>query len=147
MQNSEHKKSNEKIFIGFDFGMTNIGIAVGQTITMTATPLKILHAKKGVPNWNEIELLIKNWQPDGLVVGLPIDLNGKENLTTKAARKFIQLLEKKFNLPVYAADERLTTKAAREKIYELSGYKGLQRESIDSIAAKLILEGWMSENI
>lgn len=135
----------DKVFLGFDFGMTNIGVAVGQTVTMTATPLQILHAKKGIPNWSEIQQLINNWHPDALVVGIPVDLEGKENLTTKAAKKFLQTLEEKFHLPVFAAEERLTTKSARENIYESSGYKGLQRSPIDSIAAKLILEGWMRE--
>lgn len=139
--------NNEKIFLGFDFGMRNIGTAVGQLVTKTATPLKIILAKNGTPNWDEVGKLIKEWNPDALVVGIPFDMDGNEiERITKAAQKFLQELKKHFNLPTYAADERLTTKAARERIYESGGYKALQKTPIDSIAAKLILEGWMADN-
>lgn len=138
---------SRRVYLGFDFGMSNIGVAVGQTVTMTATPLKILHAKKGVPNWDEIARLIKDWKPDALIVGVPVHLDGCEHVITKTARKFIASLEKLFKLPVYAAEERLTTKAAKESVYEVGGYKALKREPIDSIAAKLILEGWMRNSI
>lgn len=136
-------QSDTKTYLAFDFGMSNIGVAVGQTLTLTATPLKILHAKRGIPNWDEITKLINEWQPNGLVVGVPVHLDSKEHNITKAAQKFILSLKTKFNLPVFAAEERLTTKAAKEQIFAAGGFKALAREPIDSIAAKLILEEWM----
>jgi len=136
------KKYNE-IFLGFDFGTKNIGVAVGQAVTKTATPLKILAAKNGVPNWHEIMALIATWQPGAVVVGVPVNLDGTPHHVTELARKFIASLKEHAQLPIYEAEERLTTKAAREEIFTAGGYKALQDKAIDSIAAVLILEEWM----
>lgn len=133
------------IFICFDFGTRNIGVAVGQKITKTASPQPIIRAKNGIPNWHEVDKLIKKWNPNALVVGVPVNLKGEEYATTHAARAFIASLRDRYDLPVYEAEERLTTKAARSEIYERGGYKALQNEPIDSIAAKLILEGWFEQ--
>lgn len=131
------------VVLGFDFGLRNIGVAIGQRVTGTATPLLTLRAKQGVPNWLDITHLVKNWQPDGLVVGIPVDLDGTEQDITLAARQFAKELWQRYELPVYEAEERLTTKAARDRVFSTGGYKALQKESIDSIAAKLIVEEWL----
>ncbi len=73
-------------------------------------------------------------------------MDGSEQFITKFARRFAKQLSDRFHLPVHQVDERLTTKAAREKIYETGGYKALQKAAIDSVAAGLILESWMREN-
>jgi putative holliday junction resolvase len=137
--------SNSAIYIAFDFGMRHIGVAVGQKITKTATPLPILIAKSGTPNWQEIAALIKQWQPAAFVVGVPVHLDGRQQAITQAAKHFIEELREHFQLPVYSAEERLTTKDARERIFESGGYKALQHEPIDSIAAKIILESWFNQ--
>lgn len=131
------------IFLAFDYGTRNIGVAVGQKITKSATVLAPLLAKNAVPPWEEIDKLVKNWQPEALVVGVPYQINGSDLKVTPLAKNFIVELKKRYQLPVYAAEERLTTKAAREKIFERGGYKALQNESVDSLAAKLILEEWL----
>lgn len=132
-------------FLGFDFGLKRIGVAVGQSITMSATPLSIIQVR-GMTHWKAIIKLIETWKPSALIVGIPINMDGSEQLITKHARRFAKQLSDQFHLPVYQIDERLTTKAAREKIYELGGYKALQKTAIDSVAAELILESWMREN-
>lgn len=134
----------KNVFLAFDYGTKNIGVAVGQKITKSATVLAPLLAKNAVPPWDEIDKLVKNWQPEALVVGVPYQINGSDLKVTPLAKNFITELKKRYQLPVYAAEERLTTKAAREKIFERGGYKALQNESVDSLAAKLILEEWMS---
>ena len=138
--------TNSAVFLGFDFGTKNIGVAVGQAITKTATPLAIVHAKNGIPNWNEIAKIITAWQPQALVVGVPVALDGSPHRLTILAREFIANLAKHCDLPVYEAEERLTTKAARTEIYTAGGYKALQDKSIDSAAAVLILEEWLKNN-
>ena len=143
MQNSQYP--NNAIFLAFDFGMRNIGVAVGQKFTNTATPLDIIKAKYGRPQWYEITNLIKKWQPAALAVGVPINLDESENNITIAARDFIELLHERFKLPVHSAEERLTTKDARSRVFADAGYRGLQQEQIDSVAAKIILEGWMNQ--
>lgn len=132
------------IFLAFDFGTKNIGVAVGQKITKSATVLSPLIAKKNIPPWGEIDALIKSWQPQALVVGVPYKINGSDLKVTKLAKNFIAQLRSRYKLPVYEAEERFTTKAAREELFERGGYKALQKESVDSLAAKIILEEWMS---
>lgn len=135
--------NNSGVFLSFDFGTRNIGVAVGQIITKTATPLNILRAKNGVPNWDEVAKLIAAWQPQALVVGVPRHLDDTPHRITALARKFIGHLTKRYNLQVYEAEERLTTKSAREEIYAEGKYKALQNKNIDSAAAVLILEEWL----
>ncbi|MDR1057180.1 MAG: Holliday junction resolvase RuvX [Coxiellaceae bacterium] len=133
------------IFLAFDYGTRNIGVAVGQKITKSATALPPLVAKNRTPPWNKIDNLIKNWQPKALIVGVPYKINGGNLAITKLAQNFIKQLKKRYNLPVYAAEEHLTTKAAREEIFKQGGYRALQKESVDSMAAKIIFEEWVSK--
>lgn len=132
-----------KIFIGFDFGTKNIGVAVGQEITGTASPQHSLDAKNGEPNWQEVDALIKSWEPAALVVGIPFRMDGSEQHTTHAARHFSKQLQQRYALPVHHVDERLTTKEARHQLHEQGGYAKIASSNIDSLAAKLILEQWM----
>jgi len=134
-----------QVYLGFDFGLKRIGVAVGQTITHTAQPLKTLQAENGVPNWQDVEKIIMEWTPDGLVVGIPLNMDGTEQPITQNAKQFAKQLEKKFNQSVFEADERLTTLEARNQVFSQGGYKALQKTEMDSIAAKLILERWMDE--
>ena len=132
--------------IAFDYGEKRIGVAVGQSLTGTANPLAGLKAKEGQPNWSEIEKILKEWQPDYLVVGLPLNMDASEQLLTKRATKFSNRLNGRFNIPVKLMDERLSSVEAREQLFSQSGYKGLKNNSIDSQAACLILESWFREN-
>jgi putative holliday junction resolvase len=132
------------IYMAFDFGTKKIGIAVGQTITLTARPLHCLSAQKGPPVFDQIRHLIQQWQPHALVVGIPTHMDGTFQLITYKAKEFAGILREKFNLPVYETDERLTTVEAKQLLFDAGGYKALDT-SIDSFAAKLILEAWMRE--
>ena len=140
------EEQKQQIYLGFDFGMRRIGVAIGQTVTNTASPLPLILANQGIPNWHEIEVIIKKWNPSALIVGVPLNMDTDEfEFVANMAREFAQSLQKRFNLPVHIIDERLTTKAAREFIYETFGYKALQTQPIDSFAAKFILESWMNQ--
>ena len=132
------------VFIAFDYGTRNIGVAVGQKITKSASVLPPLIAKNSIPPWEKIDELVRNWHPQAFIVGMPHTADGTELSVTKLAEKFMEQLKERYKLPVYATGEHLTTKAARTKIFELGGYKALQSESIDSEAAKIILEEWMN---
>jgi putative Holliday junction resolvase len=136
-----------KTILAFDFGTSKIGVAVGQTITRTATPLAMLRARHGVPQWSEVSQLINNWKPNVLIVGIPYNMDGTEQAITHAAREFVQQLHAKFSVPVEEVDERLTTVEAKQILFELGGYKALQEISIDSFAAKLILESWIQKRL
>ncbi|MBV9575890.1 MAG: Holliday junction resolvase RuvX [Gammaproteobacteria bacterium] len=141
------KNNTPKILIAFDFGMKRIGVAIGQTITKNARPLDTILAKDGIPNWIAITKLIKKWLPDALVVGLPLNMDGTDQPISHHARQFAESLREQFQLPVYEMDERLTTKAAREKLFLQGGYKALQDGQVDRIAAQLILQNWFTENL
>lgn len=128
-------------FLGFDFGLKHIGVAVGQNVTCTATPLPIINFDGDY--LQKIIKLINEWHPKAIIVGIPnMD---KSRPITKAAHNFANEISKT-GIPVYEIDERLTTKIAREEVYQRGGYKALQKEAIDSIAAQLILESWLHEN-
>jgi putative holliday junction resolvase len=131
--------------LGFDFGMKSIGIAYGQTLTKTTRPLTAVKAHNGTPRWEQIEKLIKTWQPDALIVGIPLNMDGTQQSITDAAKQFADKLHKYFKLPVHQADERLTTIAAKEELFSDKGYKALTKANIDAKSAQLILENWMHD--
>lgn len=141
-----NKQATAQILIGFDFGMKRIGVAIGQTITQTARPLDTIMAKDGIPHWPAIKKLIQKWLPDGLVVGIPLNMDGTEQPITSHARQFAAQLREHFELPVYEIDERLTTKDAKERLFHQGGFKALQGGQIDRVAAQLILQNWFAEN-
>lgn len=132
--------------IAFDYGEKRIGVAVGQSITGTANPLSPIKAKEGQPNWQDMKMLLTEWKPDYLVVGLPLNMDASEQLLTRRAQKFANRLNGRFNLKVEMMDERLSSVDAREQLFAEAGFKGLKNNSIDSQAACLILESWFREN-
>jgi len=68
-------KQNTTVILGFDFGMKYIGVACGQTITNSASPVACIRAVDGIPNWEEIAALITKWRPTILVVGNPLNMD------------------------------------------------------------------------
>lgn len=130
--------------LSFDFGTKSIGVAVGQAITGTATPLAALKAKDGIPDWLQVEKLIKEWQPSLCVVGLPLNMDGSEQPLTDLARKFANRLHGRFGVQIHLQDERLTTTSVREALFERGGFRELQKGRVDSAAACLILEDYFA---
>lgn len=136
-------KASVEIVLGFDFGTKRIGVAVGQTVTGTARALGTVKAQQGKPQWEALDKYVKTWQPDAFVVGIPLNMDGTEQPLTNAARKFASLLQERFDLPIFEMDERLSTKDARERLFNEGGYKALQNAEVDSVAAQLILQNWL----
>ena len=116
-----------------------IGLAVGQTITATATALEIIKVVNKKPNWEKIEHLIEEWRPDKLIVGHPFTLEGERQEMTDAAEKFGRQLEGRFKLPVELIEEQLSSYEARRELKST--------RDLDAVAARLILETWLRENI
>ncbi len=136
--------------LGFDFGLKKIGLAVGQSVTQTVNPLVTLPSNNQQPDWNKIEQVIKEWQPDILVVGLPVHLDGEEQAMTQAARKFGNRLNGRFKLPVEFVDERLSSYEAEQRLKEINSSKKQTNKrqtamDIDKIAAQLIVESWFRQ--
>jgi putative Holliday junction resolvase len=133
--------ANETL-LGFDFGTKSIGVAVGQQLTGTARALSALKAQDGTPDWNLIEKLLKEWQPDYVVVGLPLNMDGTEQPLTDRARKFANRIHGRFGVRVELQDERLSTVEARADLFERGGFRALQKGQVDSQSAVIILEDW-----
>lgn len=133
-----------KLLLGFDYGTKQIGVAVGQLITGQARELCILKAQNGVPDWQKVEALIREWQPDAIVVGLPLNMDGTPSAMSERAEKFARRLNGRFNLPVHMQDERLTTYEAKgQRLSE--GQRGSYRDNpVDALAAALLLESWLA---
>lgn len=133
--------------LAFDFGTKSIGVAVGSRITSTASPLAALAAKEGIPNWQLLEKLIKEWQPDFCVVGLPLNMDGTEQPLTELARKFGNRLHGRFGVQVKYQDERLTTASVREELFARGGFRELSKGRVDSAAACTILEDFFQTEL
>lgn len=129
--------------LSFDFGTKSIGVATGQMVTATAQPLSAIKANDGIPDWNIVEKVLKEWMPDLVVVGLPLNMDGSEQPITQRAKKFANRLNGRFGVKIVLQDERLTTASAKEFIFSHGGYKALEKGKIDSVSAALILESWM----
>ena len=122
----------------FDFGTRRIGVAVGQTITQTANPLKTVKNSNNKPDWKDIERLIKEWQPDALIVGVPLNMMDEVQEMTVASEKFMRQLHGRFHLPEYGIDERLSSFEAAQRTGKTT--------DLDPVAAQAILETWFAEN-
>ena len=131
--------------LAFDYGLKSIGVAVGQRLTGTASTLKALKAVDGTPDWNQIEALLKEWQPELVVVGLPLNMDGTEQPFTARVHKFINRLHGRFGVKVQAHDERLTTVESRAELFSQGGFKKLSKDAVDCFSAKLILESWFEQ--
>lgn len=137
--------SIKQTFLGFDFGTKRIGLAVGQNITQQARPLTTILYVNKQPDWQKIKNAIDTWQPAGLVIGIPYNMDGTEQPITHLARQFSEACATQFGLPIYQIDERLTTVEAKAQLFADGGYKTLKNSEIDAYAAKLILESWLQQ--
>ncbi|WP_367680386.1 Holliday junction resolvase RuvX [Candidatus Fukatsuia anoeciicola] len=136
-----------RTIIGFDFGTKNIGVAIGQEIIGTATGLTTFKAQEGIPNWQQIKKLLQEWQPDLVVVGLPLNMDGTEQPLTRKARRFTNCLHERFSIKVILHDERLSTIEARSYLFTNNGYRALNKKRINAVSAACILESWFKQQI
>lgn len=145
----DFRRMTASVLLAFDYGHKRIGVATGQSVTGTASPLTVLARHGGRTDWLAIRKLIDEWRPGALVVGLPLMEDGTESDLTRSARRFGRRLREETSLPVHFADERYTSAAARSDFAELRR-EGAVRQSdrgrIDAVAAQRILETWLNEN-
>lgn len=132
-------------YIGIDYGLTNVGIAIGQSITGTAAALKTIKTNKSF-NWDALDEIIKVWMPEAIIIGLPLTEDGQEQLITKQTRNFSKKLLNRYNLPVYEVDERYSSMQAQESFAEarkIGNAKRKDSKNLDAHAAKNILQRWL----
>ncbi len=135
----------KRTLMGFDYGRKRIGIAIGQELTGTASPLRTLSSRNARPDWEAIMALIGQWRPDALVVGIPLQMDDGEQEMTNAARRFARQLTGRSGLPVFTADERLSSIAATELGFQSGRGSARGRMEIDDLAAKIILDTFMAD--
>ena len=131
--------------MAFDFGLRQIGVAVGNCLLATTQPLTVLPAREGVPDWQAVAKLIKEWHPQLLVVGEPLNMDGSPSEMSERANRFSRRLHGRLGLPVEMVDERLSSFEAKENQRE-QGHRGdYKSQPIDSYAAELILQTWLAQ--
>lgn len=138
---------NAETLLGFDYGARRIGVAVGQTLTGTASALATVACENSRPDWEAIGALIAEWRPQRLIVGLPRHLDGREHELKPVVERFARQLEGRYGLPVTLVDERLTSAEASARLIE-TRQKGrrrkIRKDEIDRLSAAILLETWMS---
>jgi putative Holliday junction resolvase len=134
--------------LAFDFGLKRIGIASGDTLTATAGPRPAATVSTSGPDWPVIEREVRALQPHLLVVGAPYNADGSPGALAAAADGFAAELGRRFGLPVKRVDERFSSLQASERLkaQRASGERKrrIRREDVDSAAAAVILERWLS---
>ena len=129
--------------LAFDFGTQHIGVAVGQTVTKTSSPLIILNvAREGKEIWKTISSLIDEWKPDQLLVGKPLNMDGTPSEMMKKVDPFFNKLQKISNIPCELVDERLTSFEAKQLIETQS-----KNDRVDDLAAKIFLDNWIEQHV
>jgi putative Holliday junction resolvase len=131
--------------LGFDYGAKRIGVATGQTITRTATPITTINAVHGSPDWAGIQKLIDQWKPDALIVGIPYFLDGKESEMTKTVQNFCDELEKRFTKPILKVNETLSSYEAEETLKKNMKIGKHNKQEIDKMAAAVIVQSWLDQ--
>ena len=138
--------SRAETILAFDFGLRRIGVAVGQSVTASASPLGVISNGNTGPDQNGITALVKEWQPGRLVVGMPAHADGSPSEMQSHVRRFIETL-KDYELPIDTVDERYTSIEAEAalKSARAAGTRGrITKESIDSAAAVFIAERYLA---
>jgi putative Holliday junction resolvase len=132
--------------LAFDYGRRRIGVAVGQTITASASPIGVIKNDYSGPDHDKIAALIKEWRPDRLVVGMPAHADGSASDMQNYVNQFIETLAV-FDLEIDTVDERFTSLEAEAqlKTARAAGTRGrISKESIDSAAAVMIAERYLA---
>lgn len=134
--------------LAFDVGAKRIGVAVGNTISLSAREVGVLEVFETGPNWPALDRWMKEWRPNRLVVGDPATLDGGDQPIRKRARAFARQLQQRYRLPVEQVDERTSSIEAAQR-FAAGRANGSRRRhdaaQLDALAAAVILERWLVE--
>jgi putative Holliday junction resolvase len=125
------------LVLGFDYGTKRIGVAVGNSLTKSAQALEVITNTNSEQAWQQIAQLIQEWQPNFLVVGLPLHPDGAEHAMTAKAKRFGRQLEGRFTKSVHYVDERYSSVLLEQD----PQYQG----AIDSHSAAMLVEQFLRE--
>ncbi len=134
--------------LGFDVGTKLIGVAIGSNLTGSARPLATVSVGERGLEWSKIDALLKEWQPEALVVGLPLALDGGEQAMTHIATQFANELALRSGLTVHRIDERNSSREASQRFAQRRAQGSIRRKDaaeIDAVAATVILDRWLDQ--
>lgn len=134
--------SQPQMLMAFDFGTQKMGIAVGQSLIESSNPLPLFPMRDGIPNWDELLKIVKQYQPNLFLVGLPLNMDDTESELSTRARKFARRLRHQTNIETLMVDERLTTREARDELQYYQAQGRGKKLAADSIAAALFIDSW-----
>lgn len=138
---------NMQSIMAFDFGTQKMGLAIGQSSISSSNPLPLFMMKDGIPDWNQLLKLVKEWQPNLFLVGLPLNMDDSESELSARARKFARRLRHQTNIETWMVDERLTTREARKELEFYQEQGRAKRLSADSFAASLLIQSWYRDPV
>jgi putative Holliday junction resolvase len=146
----DHAAQNSpRLVLAFDFGRRRIGVACGDTLSRSANPLAAVANTAGAL-WSAVDSLMRDWDPDLLVVGLPYNADGSESGMSAAVREFAGELETRYGLPVRLVDERYSSLEAGARLKEgrAAGVRKrrVTKAQVDAAAACVILERWFVDS-
>jgi putative holliday junction resolvase len=141
MSVSAGRSASEATLLAFDYGEKRIGVALGNALTHSARPLTVIQNRSREYRFEAIGALLREWQPDLLVVGLPRHPDGTPHAMTQLATRFGNQLNGRFNLPVAWVDERYSSVDAEARLRE----RGDDRSQLDAEAACVILQQYLDE--
>jgi putative holliday junction resolvase len=123
--------------MAFDYGTRRVGVAVGNSVSKMGQALKMIAAPNSDAMFGEIENLLKEWQPDRLIVGIPVYPDGAEHEMTAKARRFGNQLNGRFQIPIEWVDERYSSAVLEDD--------PRMQDNLDAHSAALILEQYFAE--
>lgn len=132
--------------LGFDFGLKRIGVASGQTITATASPLVTIETTEDDSHFDDIMALIRRWKPDRLLVGIPYMLDGSATEMSTLARKFGEQIAQRSGLEVSFVDETLSSAEAEEILKQRLQLGKHNKSEVDRMAAAIIVQSWLDQH-
>tara|TARA_B100001029_G_C14952083_1_gene389402 strand:+ start:76 stop:465 length:390 start_codon:yes stop_codon:yes gene_type:complete len=124
------------VVVAIDYGEKKIGLAVGNTETMTSSPMSILKKTRTGFNWDELRKQIMEWKPRKIIIGQPLNMDGTRSDIMKKVESFGKKLESLIDIEIEFFDERLSSFEARQL--------DVESEMIDDVAAKIILDSWLN---
>jgi putative Holliday junction resolvase len=127
--------------LGVDLGDKTIGLALSDVGRSIATPLETIRRTKFTPDAERIRALTSRFEVGGLVVGLPLNMDGSEGPRVQATRAFVRNLKPLLGLPIVFWDERLSTAAVTRTLLEADASRARRGEVVDKMAAAYILQG------
>ena len=135
-------KDSPRVVMAFDFGLRNIGLAIGQEVTRTAHTFYSIKADDGQPRWLDLDTIVKDWKPNLFVVGDPLNMDGSVSKIKIKSDNFASKISLRYDIPFELMDERLSTREATDRL-KMKGTK-FKESSADkhSVAAQIILEDW-----